>query len=88
MSELPEDLIDQIRKIAVDRLFLSIAPEELIVDESLTDSYGIDSVRLFDMVVGLEDDFEISFADQELKIENFDTINDIAKKVAEKIGEI
>ncbi|MBN2712021.1 MAG: acyl carrier protein [Planctomycetes bacterium] len=85
MAEVPENIEQHIKEIIVERLFLDISPEDLSSDESLTDEHGVDSVRLFDMIVGLEEDFEISFEDEELMLKNFDTVKSIAERVGEKI---
>lgn len=79
-------LEDRIRAILVERLFLEVAPETIGVEQSLTEEYGVDSVRLFDMVVGLEEDFDISFEDDELAIRNFDTVTAIVTRVREKLA--
>jgi len=85
MPEIPADLENRIKQILVERLFLEITPESLSSNESLTENHGVDSVRLFDMVVGLEEDFEISFEDEELTIDNFDTVSAIAQRVKQKM---
>ncbi len=85
MGEAPENLEERIREILVERLFLEVEPAAIGADESLTETYGIDSVRLFDMVVGLEEDFGISFEDTELDIPGFDTVTAIARRVREKL---
>lgn len=85
MSQAPENMESRIKEIIVERLFLDVAPEELDSGESLTDAHGVDSVRLFDMVVGLEEDFDISFEDDELMLKNFDTVKSIAARVSEKL---
>ncbi len=85
MAEIPADLENRIKQILVERLFLEISPESLPAGESLTENHGVDSVRLFDMVVGLEEDFAISFEDEELTIDNFDTVHAIAERVRQKL---
>jgi acyl carrier protein len=82
---VPPDLKNRIAEILVERLFLDVPPADIGENESLTLKYGVDSVRLFDMVVSLEDDFEISFEDDELVLENFDTLNRIADQVQQKM---
>ena len=79
-----DDLEKRVRTIVVERLMLPVAPEALGVGEDLADRYGVDSVRLFDLVVGLEEDFGISFEDQELKLANFATLGDIVARLREK----
>lgn len=84
MAEAWEEIKAQVAEIMVDRLFIPVKPEDIKDTESLTLKYGIDSVRLFDMVVGMEDDFGVSFEDQELTLENFDNLEKICKKIIEK----
>lgn len=84
MAPEQDDLQSRIKSIIVERLFLDVEPDELDAGESLTDAHGIDSVRLFDVVVGLEEDFDISFEDDELTLDNFDTVQAITQRVTEK----
>lgn len=79
-----EEIVNAVRPIIVEQLFLEIRPEELGEDDSLSEKHGVDSVRLFDMIVGLEDEFEISFEDQELAVKNFDTVRAVADKILAK----
>jgi acyl carrier protein len=85
MSDPRDELKPRIRRILVERLFLQVDPDQLKDDTSLTATYGVDSVRLFDMAVGLEEDFDVSFEDEELQVENFDTVNAIAARLHEKL---
>jgi len=85
MAQAPAELLTKVKRIIIDRLFLEVSAEALKDDESLTQAYGVDSVRLFDMVVGLEEDFGISFADEELVLENFDTAKAVAERVQSKL---
>ena len=87
MGDVPDNLEARIKEIIVERLFLEIAPADLGGADSLTETYGVDSVMLFDMVVGLEADFDVSFEDEELSIENFDTVAAVAARVTAKIEE-
>lgn len=86
MAAAENELSTTIKRIVVERLFLEVAPEKLGANESLTDAYGVDSVRLFDLIVGMEDEFGISFEDDELLLDNFDTVEAIAKRVRDKQG--
>ena len=79
------ELKSRVAEIMVERLFLTIDPQDIKDDESLTLKYGIDSVRLFDMVVGMEDDFDVSFEDEELTLENFDSLARIVASLSEKM---
>ena len=79
-----EELKDQLKQMIVERLFLNIAPEDMADDANLMETYGIDSVNLFEIVVGLEDEFGISLEDEDFSVETFATINSIAELVDRK----
>ena len=46
----------------------------------------MDSVNIFEIVVGLEDEFGISLAEEDFSIEAFATVDGIAELVARKRG--
>ena len=44
----------KLKEMIVERLFLSVAPQDITTDASLVDAYGVDSLCLLVLVVGLE----------------------------------
>lgn len=80
------ELKQQIKDMIVERLFLNVAPEEIPDEGNLMELYNIDSVNLFEIVVGLEEDFGISFEDADFSTETFSTVENIAGCVAQKRG--
>ena len=78
------DLKQRIKRMIVERLFLSVTPGEIADEAPLMDAFGIDSVALFELVVGLEEEFEISMEDADFKIDTFRTVNSIAAFIEEK----
>lgn len=78
------ELKSQIKKMIVERLFLQVKPEEIADDAPLMETFGIDSVALFELVVGLEDEFGVAMEDTDFQIETFRTVNSIAEFVQEK----
>lgn len=81
-----EELKSAIKTMIVDRLFLKVAAEEIPDEASLMDTYGIDSVNLFEIVVGLEEDFGVSLEDTDFSTETFSTVSNIAEFVVQKRG--
>ncbi len=64
----------QLKEMIVDRLFLKIPPSEVRTDASLIDDYGVDSVCLLELVVGLEDAFGIVLEDGDFQVSNFESV--------------
>jgi acyl carrier protein len=54
--------------------------------ESLTDAGIIDSLAVFRLVSFLEQTFSVSIADEDIVIENFDSIDKINRLLMSKLG--
>jgi acyl carrier protein len=85
MADLGEVLV-QVKQLLVERLFLEVKPEDIADEENLIEKFGIDSVRIFEVVVGLEETFGLSFADEDFSVERFSTAKQIAETVVAKSG--
>jgi acyl carrier protein len=81
---MADDLKAQLKKMIVERLFLKVKPEDIGDDENLMDEYNIDSVNLFEVIVGLEDEFGITLEEEDFNLETFSTVNNIAAFVEKK----
>lgn len=81
MSERTED---RLKRMIVDRLFLPMAPEEIEDDKSLIDDYGVDSVSLLELVVGLEEEFGIQVGDEEFDVAHFESVSALADFLRKK----
>ena len=84
---MPEALKQQLKDMIVERLFLKVEPGAIPDDANLMETYGIDSVNLFEIVVGLEDEFGISLEEEDFSVAAFSTVDGIAELVARKRGE-
>jgi acyl carrier protein len=76
---------DRLKEMVVARLFMKIAPEAIEEDKSLVDGYGVDSVSLLELVVGLEEEFGIVIGDDEFDIKNFESITALSSFVRSKL---
>ena len=85
---LPDEgqLKQQLKAMIVERLFLKVDPGDIPDDVNLMETYGVDSVNIFEIVVGLEDEFGISLAEEDFSIEAFATVDGIAELVTRKRG--
>lgn len=48
--------------------------------------YGIDSLNIMKVILGIEEKYDVVYDDEELNIENFMTISAICDTVEEKLG--
>jgi acyl carrier protein len=79
-----DQLKQELKQMIVERLFLKCAPEDIKDDDHLMEAHHIDSVNVFEIVVGLEEVYGVSFAEDEFDIEAFQTVNQIAELVEAK----
>ena len=79
-----ERIEDQLKELIVERLFLKIEPGDIGDEDNLMEDHGIDSVQVLEIVVGLEEDYGVSFEDEDFDIEVFQTVKSIASFVREK----
>lgn len=66
-----ETVESKLKEMIVERLFLTVAPADIVTDASLIDAYGVDSVCLLELVVGLEEAFGIVIEDGDFDVRNF-----------------
>ncbi|GBF12219.1 acyl carrier protein [Tepidibacillus infernus] len=67
------DIFDRVKKIIVDRL--GVDEEEVKLESSFKDDLGADSLDIVELVMELEDEFEIEISDED------------AEKIS-KVGEV
>ncbi len=74
--------------IAVIASVLNIEIEQVTsisADENLN-RVGVDSVNFIQIIIGLEDNLHIVFDDEELLLDNLNTLNKLEKVINQKLG--
>jgi len=79
------DIKAKVREFALENA-QSKGINEVADDLSLTESGIIDSLAIFRLVSFLEDNFGVRVADEEIVLENFQTVNAIEAFVAGKLA--
>lgn len=80
------DTESQIRDFIVDNFLLGQDASALEGDASFTDTGIIDSTGVLELVGFLEDTFEIQVADDDMSVENLDSLNRVVAFVGRKIS--
>ena len=80
-----ESIESRLKKMIVDRLFMRIAPEAIENDKSLIDAYGVDSVSLLELVVGIEEEFGVVVGDKDFNVKHFETVEALAEFVRSRM---
>ena len=78
---------DQITK-KLEEVIYEVMPtiDDINMNASITDVYGVNSVSLIKIIVELESKFDISFTDYELALSAYATFGDLLATVTEKLA--
>lgn len=77
---------EKVKKVITDRLKLNVNTEKISKETPLIGKgLGLDSVGVLELVVGLEQEFDIMFDDSEMNIELFENIGSLTNYVSSKL---
>lgn len=79
---MSDETFERFRKCAVD--ILSVDAEQVVVTASFADDLDADSLDLVELVMTLEEEFDISVEEQEL--EGIETVGQAFELVTSKLG--
>lgn len=80
---MPESLESQLKQIIVERLFLEITPEDIDTNTELSE-YGVDSFMLLEIIVALEETFNIKLAPSDITADALQSVASLAALVRSK----
>ncbi len=72
-------VFDKVKDIIVDQL--DVDEDKITMDASITEDLGADSLDVVDLIMSLEEEFDIKIPDDE--VENVKTVGDIVKFIEE-----
>lgn len=76
-------VFEKVRSILVDQLGID-DEEKITMDASITDDLGADSLDVVDLIMSLEEEFDIEIPDED--VENMKSVGDIVKYVESKLS--
>ncbi|MBP5267421.1 MAG: acyl carrier protein [Ruminococcus sp.] len=76
-------VFDKIREIIVEQL--DVDEDKVTTDASITEDLGADSLDVVDLVMNIEESFDLEIPDEE--VENIKTVGDIVKFIEAKTEE-
>ena len=76
-------MFEKVRDIIVDTLSCEL--EDVTMEATLAEDLGADSLDVVDLVMSLEDEFDIEIPDEE--IENIKTVGDVVKYIEDNIAQ-
>ena len=81
---LIKEIIEIIKNIDVQDGKESDRSNIIDAETLLSEEYGLDSIGLIEVVVGIEEKFNFEFDDMELNLSNFETVSSIVELVTKK----
>lgn len=73
-------IFEKVKDILMDQL--DCEEEKVTLEASITDDLGADSLDIVDLVMSLEEEFDVEIPDDQ--VENIKTVGDIVKYIEEK----
>lgn len=75
-------VFEKVRDILVDQL--DVEEERVTMDASITDDLGADSLDVVDLVMSLEEEFDVEIPDNQ--VENIKTVGDIVRYIEDNVA--
>lgn len=76
-------VFDKIKDIIVEQL--DVEEDAVTMEASITEDLGADSLYVVDLVMSIEESFDVEIPDEE--VENIKTVGDIVKYIENKVEE-
>ena len=70
-------ILDRVKKIIAEQL--GVEAEEITMDSSFVDDLGADSLDIVELIMALEEDFDIEFPDEDA--EKIATVGDVVEYI-------
>ncbi len=80
---MSDELNSQLKELIVERLFLDMAPEDIDDDTELSE-YGVDSFLLLELIVALEEVFNVKFEQSDITADVLKSVSSLAALVKSK----
>ncbi|MCI8501500.1 MAG: acyl carrier protein [Oscillospiraceae bacterium] len=74
-------VFEKVKGILADQL--DVEEEKVTMEASITEDLGADSLDVVDLVMSLEEEFDVEIPDDQ--VENIKTVGDIVKYIEEKV---
>ena len=80
-----QSIEDRIKVVLSREAMVELKPADIPENAKLIDTLGLDSVRIVELIVGIEDEFGIAIADEDLSLELFENVTSLAAFIRTRI---
>ncbi len=78
---MAEDIFEKVKKITIDQL--GVDDGEIVLKSSFTDDLGADSLDVVELVMALEEEFDLEIPDEDA--ENISTVEEAVNYIEDKV---
>lgn len=75
-------IIERIKKIVAEQVSINV--DEIKVEANFSEELGLDSLELFEVIIALEDEFNIEIPNEDL--ENIKNVKELSVYIEKRIG--
>ncbi|MDR2461503.1 MAG: acyl carrier protein [Deltaproteobacteria bacterium] len=79
---MSDEILERIKKVVTDQL--TVDASEILLESSFQDDLGADSLDLVELIMGMEEEFEIKIDDE--TAQNLKTVKDALDFIVQKTG--
>ena len=80
-----QSIEDRIKLVLSREAMVDRKPADIPENAKLIEDLGLDSVRIIELIVGIEDEFGIVIADEDLSLELFENVTSLARFVRARV---
>lgn len=80
-------MLERVKEIISESTFVEMAELNKMTGDDLLTQIGLDSINVIYVIGAIEEEFGFSFADEDLLIDKFETINKIVEMIKKYTGE-
>ena len=80
-----DDIRDRIVEIMIHELELTLSPDEIYSTSKLDDLFGMDSIAITELIIGIEQHFKITIPADDLSAEVFKDLETLTEYVKKRL---
>lgn len=82
-----EDTKNRIVEVMIRELELTLQPDEILNTSRLDDLFGMDSIAITELIIGIENEFAITIPAEDLSVRIFRDLGTLAHYVQMRLGQ-
>lgn len=77
----PNEIFEELKEVLIEHL--GVEPEDVTMDANVVDDLGADSLDIVEIIMGIEDEFDIEVDDED--VENLKTVRQLVECISKQL---